>query len=163
MLIPVHTHADRCGMERDEDAVEQRHIRRRLRLLLIVIGGTVVGALTALRFIDRAGGGQRIPSQSLVYFGALFTVGGLLYLIPGFWRWQTRGSTWSGKMVFGKMPARESLPTWRRALWDLQGWLVTRDERHNEAIRRDPRPHQLRASTITLSLGLTILLYAALR
>jgi hypothetical protein len=150
-------------MKRDDDAVEQTHSRRRLQLLLIVIGGTVVGALAALRFIDRAGGGQRIPSEGLVYFGALFTVGGLLYLIPGFWKWQTRRSTWSGKTVFGKMPARESLPTWRRALWDLQGWLVAGDERRNEAIRRDPRPHQLRASAVTLSLGLTILLYAALR
>jgi hypothetical protein len=43
-----------------------------------------------------------------------FTIGGLLYLLPSFWGWQTRQSTWSRKTVFGTMPSRETLPGWRR-------------------------------------------------
>jgi hypothetical protein len=153
---------DRSPVEDATDAVSTRESRRRLRLLLVVIAGTAVGVLTALRFIDGTGR-EQIPTGGLVYLGVFFTVGGLLYLVPRFWQWQAGSSTWSGKTAFGTMPPRETLPSWRRVLWDLQDVLVARDQRRTEARRRDPRPHQLRASAITLSTGITILVYAALR
>jgi hypothetical protein len=154
--------ADRCLVESHKDAVEPRQSRRRLRLLLVVLAGIVVGVLIALRFADGASR-ERIPSGGLIYFGVFFTVGGVLYLVPRFWRWQAGRSTWSGKTVFGTMASREALPPWWRVLCDLQDALIARDQRRNEAMRRDPRPSQLRASAMTLSIGVTILLYAALR
>ncbi len=138
------------------------HRRRRLRLVLIVIGGAVVGILTTvLRFVD--GPYQRLPTRGLIFFGVFFAVGGVVHLIPRVWRRQIGRTTWSGKTVFGKMPPREELPRWRRALWDLQEWVIERDRRQVEAVRRDPRPSQLRFCAVVISTGLTLLMYAALR
>jgi hypothetical protein len=50
---------------------------------------------------------RRISTAGPIYFSALFTVGGLLCLLPRFWQWQTGHSTWSGKTVLGRMRARE--------------------------------------------------------
>jgi alpha-beta hydrolase superfamily lysophospholipase len=149
-------------VESKKDAAQPTQGRRGLRLLLVVLAGSVVGVLIALRFIDGVSR-ERIPTAGLIYLGVFFTVGGLLYLVPRFWQWQAGRSTWSGKTVFGTMPPRDALPGWRRVLWDLQDVLVARDRQRNEAMRRDPRPGQLRASAVTLSMGVTILLYAALR
>jgi hypothetical protein len=153
--------ADRCWVEGAKDTFNPRQGRRRLRLLVIVVLGIVAGAVFALRLID--GPYRRLPTGGLIYFGVFFTAGGVLYLVPRVWRWQNERSTWSGKTVFGTMPPRESLPAWRRTLWDLQEWLIDRDARRREAVRRNPRPSQLRASAIAVSLGVTLLLYAALR
>jgi hypothetical protein len=138
------------------------------RILLVVAAAIVLGGLTALRFIDRSGSGggspeQRLPTAGLVYFGVLFTVGGLLFLVPRYWRWQAGQSRWSGRTVFGTMPAREELPAWRRVLWDIQEMLIERDRRRREAMQRDPRPYQLRASVTAITTGITLLVYAALR
>lgn len=149
-------------MEEFDDTLGADRDRRGLRLLLVVLAAVVLGILTALRLLDAwAHGGVR--TAGLVFLGVFFTVGGLLSLVPGFWRWQTRSSTWTGRTVFGTMPPREELPAWRRALWDLQEVLIARDRRLQEAMRRDPWPYQLRVSAVTVSVGVTILLYAALR
>lgn len=124
------------------------------------MAGTVAGVLFGVRTMD--GPYRGIPTQGLVFFGALLMACGLAYLTPWFAKRQTR-SAWDGKTVFGKMPPREALPGWRRALWDLQEWVIERDRRRKDAMRRDPRPYQLRASAMAFSAGATLLIYAALR
>jgi hypothetical protein len=119
----------------------------------------------ALHFIDRTNGGpdQRIPTAGLITFGLFFTCGGLLFLVPRYWRWQAAQSSWSGRTIFGTMPPRDELPGWRRVLWDIQEMLIERDRRRREAMQRDPRPYQLRAGATAITAGLTILIYAAIR
>jgi hypothetical protein len=171
VLTAAPRSTDTTYVESGEDTIEPANKReggRRRRLLPIAVGGVVVGVVTALRLVDRWGAGgaagdRRIPTGGLIYFGAFFIFGGLLFLLPRYWHWQADRSTWSGKTVFGTMPPREALPWWRQALWDLQEWLIARDGRHREAMRRDPRPYQLRASAVGLAAGITLLLYAALR
>jgi hypothetical protein len=143
-----------------DDTPKER--RRRLRLLLFVIAGVIVGSLAALRFIDGVSR-ERIPTEGLIFFGMFFTLAGVAYCIPGVWSYVAQRSTWSGRTVFGKVPDRDGLPSWRRRLWDLQDVLVARDQRRIQEIRRDPRPSQLRASSTLLAMGVAILLYAALR
>lgn len=50
----------------------------------------------------------------------------------------------------GDMPARDALP-------------VSRMQQRGDAMRRDPRPYQLRYSAMAVTAGLTLLLYAAIR
>jgi len=149
-------------VENAAQTTHQDRSRRRARLLLVLLAAVVVDVLTALRLTDRWVH-NGIPTGGLVFFGVFATVVGLLYMVPGFWRWQTRSSTWTGRTVFGHISPREELPGWRRALWDLQELLIAGDQARQDAMREDPRPYQLRASAITLSVGVTILLYAALR
>jgi hypothetical protein len=142
--------------------------RRRRRFLLVAVAAAVVGVGIAVRLIDSWGAGgphadQRIPTAFLIYFGAFFIVSSALILIPSYWKRYAERSPWSGRTVFGSVPPREALPVWRRALWDIQNWLIGGDSQRREAMRRDPRPYQLRYAAITVSAGITLVLYAALR
>lgn len=106
---------------------------------------------------------RRIPTFALIYFGAFFIVNGGLILIPGYWRWYAERSRWPTKTVFGDMRGRDALRSWRRVLWHLQTWFVTRMQQREEAMRWDPRPYQPRYSAMALTAGMTLLLYAAIR
>jgi hypothetical protein len=148
-------------MEVEKDRAPQGD-RRWLRLSLFVITGIIFGCLAALKFIDGVSR-ERIPTEGLIGFGVFFTVAGLVYAVPGVWAHVATRSTWSGRTVFRRMPDRQGLPTWRQWLWDLQAALIARDARRIQAVRRDPRPSQLRVSATALAMGVTILVYAALR
>jgi hypothetical protein len=133
----------------------------RRRLILIAVTAIVLGVLVALRLLHTWRSGGRVPKPALLYFGVTCLAGGLLQLSPPVWRWMHRGSTWSRKrVIFGKLPPRDELPGWRRALQDLEDWLIEREHRRREMKLRDPRRYQLRDSAVAISAGLTILVYA---
>jgi hypothetical protein len=104
-----------------------------------------------------------VPTQGLIFLGGFFLVAGMIQLTPGIWRRQAESSVWAGKTTFGKMPARDALPAWRRVLSDLQAWLVARDERRRNAMQRDAEIFKLRYGLVPVVARATILIYAALR
>jgi hypothetical protein len=93
---------------------------RRLRRVAALLG-VGSGVLAGLRLLDTWGhGDQPMPTQGLIFLGGFFLVAGIIQLTPELWRRQAESSVWAGKTTFGKMPPRDALPGWRRALWDVQ-------------------------------------------
>jgi hypothetical protein len=154
--------------DREEQGVapdERRERSSTARLLVAVVAAVIAGVGIAIGFADRWNAGpvsQRIPTGGLVFFGVFFVVGGLLYLIPQVFRLTTERPTWPTKPLFGSRPGN-SAREWQRKLGELQDLLVSRDSRRREQIRRNPRPYQLRNAAVTMSVGVTLLAYAALR
>jgi hypothetical protein len=162
----------RLAFDADTDAVkpkpmqnrgEARPPQRKRLLMLGAFVGTCFGVLAGVRALDAWHHGGHVPTGVLIWFGGMFVLGGALLLVPGIWRRETNSSIWAGKAVFGDLRPRNELPRWRRALWDLQQWLVARDQRRREAMQRDPELFRLRLALVPIAAGVTVLIYAVLR
>jgi hypothetical protein len=136
---------------------------RRLRWVAALLG-VGFGVLAGLRLLDTwQHAGQPIPTEALIFLGGFFLVAGIIQLTPEIWRRRSESAIWGGKTTFGKMPSRDALPGWRRGLWDLQEWVIARDQRRRQVMRRGPAIFRLRYGLTPVVAGATILIYAALR